>query len=115
MVPVASLGIFLGTSIASVREFPRGGTMNPKLALKSLDWTFKIELTLLGGKVRATDLLNLSVGQILPLGVSVRNPVVLKIGGYKSFAAVPVRSGDHRGAQLVERLPQSQLETGSTS
>ncbi len=115
MLPVASLGIFLGTSVASVREFPRSATMNPKLVEKSLDWTFKIELTLLGGKVRATDLLNLSVGQILPLGVPVRNPVVLKIGGYNSFAAVPVRSGDHRGAQLVEPLPQSQLETRSTS
>jgi len=114
LLPGASLGAFLGTNSTSVREVLRSGAMNPKLAEKSLDWTFKIELTLLGGKVRASDLLNLSIGKILPLGVPVRNPVVLKIGGYNTFAAVPVRSGNHRGAQLLERLPHDQLETGST-
>jgi hypothetical protein len=73
-----------------------------------------LELSLVGGKVSATDLLNLSVGKILPLGVSVRTPGVLKIGGHDAFKAVPVRSGKHRGAQLLDRVPKSQPETGNT-
>ncbi len=39
--------------------------MSAKLVEKALDWTFGLELALSGGKVRATDLLNLSVGKIL--------------------------------------------------
>jgi flagellar motor switch protein FliM len=114
MLPLVTLGAFLGANSASARELSRKGAMSPKLAEKALDWTFGLELALSGGKVRATDLLNLSVGQILQLGVSVRTPAILKIGGLDSFEAVPVRSGHHRGAQLLDRLPQSQPETGNT-
>jgi flagellar motor switch protein FliM len=113
MLPVASLGAFLGTNTSSTREVSRTGAMPPKLAEKALDWTFEVELTLSGGKVRASNLLNLSVGKVLELGVSVRTPAVLRIGGLDSFQAVPVRSGQHRGAQLLDQLPQSQPETGN--
>jgi len=88
--------------------------MPPKLSEKALDWTFELDLTLSRGKVQASDLLNLSIGKVLDLGVSVRTPAVLRIGGLDSFEAVPVRSGQHRGAQLLDRLPQSQPETGNT-
>jgi len=115
MLPMASLGGFLGANTATVREFSRTGMMSPQLAEKSLDWTFGLELALLGGKVRAIDLLNLSAGKILQLGVPVQSPVMLKIGGYNSFEAMPVRAGNHRGAQLLGRLLQSHLETESTT
>jgi len=114
MLPLATLGAFLGASTASAREHSRKGEMSPKLAKKAMDWTFGLELALSGGKVRASELLNLSVGQILQLGISVRTPAILKIGGLDSFEAVPVRSKHHRGAQLLGRLPQSQPETGNT-
>ena len=71
--------------------------MSSRFADKLLGATFGIELALPGGKVPANELLNLSVGKILLLGVSVRTPAVLKIDGHDSFQAVPVRSGNHRG------------------
>jgi flagellar motor switch protein FliM len=114
MLPVASMGAFLGSNTVSIRETSRKGTMNARFVEKSLDWSFALELTLVGGKVSANDLLNLSVGKILPLGVSVRTPGVLKIGGHDAFKAVPVRSGKHRGAQLLDRVQKSQPETGNT-
>jgi flagellar motor switch protein FliM len=114
MLPVASMGAFLGSNTVSIREASRKGTMNARFVEKSLDWSFALELALVGGKVSANDLLNLSVGKILPLGVSVRTPGVLKIGGHDAFKAVPVRSGTHRGAQLLDRVPKSQTETGNT-
>ncbi len=89
--------------------------MNPRLADKLLGTTFGLELTLSGGKVAAADLLNLSVGKILQLGVPVRTPAVLKIDGHDSFEAVPVRSGHRRSAQLLDRITQSQPETGTTT
>lgn len=114
LLPVASLGAFLGSNTVSIREASRKGTMNSRFVERALDWSFALELTLAGGRVQATDLLNLSVGKILSLGVSVRTPGVLKIGGHDAFKAVPVRTGNHRGAQLLDRLPKSQPETGNT-
>lgn len=111
VLPVATLGAFLGTNSSSIREFRKKGAMNPRLAERALAWTFEIELMVAGGKVRAADLLNLSVGKILQLGVPVRTPGVLRIGGHDAFAAVPVRSGNHRGAQLLDRLQENQTET----
>jgi flagellar motor switch protein FliM len=114
MLPVASMGAFLGSNTVSIHGASRKGTMNARFVENSLDWSFALELTLVGGKVSANDLLNLSVGKILPLGVSVRTPAVLKIGGHDAYKAVPVRSGKHRGAQLLERVQKSQPETGNT-
>ncbi len=111
MLPVASLGPFLGAGTVAASDVSRKGTMTAKLADKLLGTTFGVELALLGGKVPATDLLNLSVGKILQLGVSVRTPAILKIEGHDSFDAVPVRSGNRRGAQLLNRKAQSQPET----
>jgi flagellar motor switch protein FliM len=115
MLPLAALGAFMGANTISAPELSRKGTMSPAFADKLLGTTFAIELNLPGGKVPANELLNLSVGKILPLGVPVRTPAVLKIEGHDSFEAIPVRSGHHRGAQLLNRLSQSQPETGSTT
>jgi flagellar motor switch protein FliM len=114
MLPVSALGAFLGTTTVAEPEHLRKSTMSSRFADKLLGATFGIELALPGGKVPANELLNLSVGKILLLGVSVRTPAVLKIDGHDSFQAVPVRSGNHRGAQLLDRLPQIQPETGNT-
>ena len=66
--------------------------MSTKLADKLLGTTFGVKLAIVGGSVSANDLLNLSVGKVLQLGVPVRTPAVLKIEGHDSFEAVPVRS-----------------------
>ena len=81
--------------------------MNTGFADKLMESHFNLDLTLLGGKVEANHLLNLSVGKILTLGISVRTPVVMKIGGRDTFEAVPVRSGHHRAAQLIDRIGQT--------
>jgi flagellar motor switch protein FliM len=113
MLPVSALGAFLGANTSSTLEFSRKGVMSRKLADQMLGVSFGLELALLGGKVPANDLLNLRVGKILQLGISVRTPAVLKIDGHDSFEGVPVRSGRHRGVQLLDRLPQSQPDKGT--
>ena len=114
MLPVSALGAFLGSTTVPEPEHLRKSTMSSKFADKLLGASFGTELVLPGGRVPANDLLNLSVGKILLLGVPVRTPAVLKIDGHDSFQAVPVRSGNHRGAQLLDRLPQIHPETGNT-
>jgi flagellar motor switch protein FliM len=111
MLPMASLGSFLAAGTVTAAEFSKKGTMSARFAGKILETTFGLELTLPGGKVPAADLLNLTVGKVLPLGLSVRTPAVLKIEGHASFEAVPVRTGQYRGAQLLDRLQQTQAET----
>jgi flagellar motor switch protein FliM len=114
MLPMASMGSFLVDSAATAAAFPAKGTMNSRFASKMLTTTFGLDLSLLGGKVPAADLLHLTVGQVLPLGLSIRTPAVLKIEGHASFEAIPVRAGMHRGAQLLDRLPEAQSETETT-
>jgi flagellar motor switch protein FliM len=115
MLPLATIGAFMGANTISAPELSRRGTISPRFADKLLATTFAIELNLPGGTVPANELLNLSVGKILGLGVAVGTPAVLKIDGNDSFEAIPVRSGHRRGAQLLNRLSQSQPETGSTT
>jgi flagellar motor switch protein FliM len=114
MLPMASLGSFLVDGSVTVAEFSRKGTMNSRFASKMLVTTFGLELTLPGCKVPAADLLNLTVGQVLQLGLPVRTPAVLTIEGHASFEAVPVRTGQRRGAQLLDRVPQAQAEPETT-
>jgi hypothetical protein len=87
MLPMASLGSFLVDGSVTVAEFSRKGTMNSRFASKMLVTTFGLELTLPGCKVPATDLLHLTVGQVLQLGLPVRTPAVLTIEGHASFEA----------------------------
>ncbi len=113
MLPVAGMGAFLSAPAPSIGEVARKGAMSPKLVENALDWTFDVELILSDAKILANDLLNLSIGKVFQLGIPVRTPTALKIGGYKTFEAVPVRRGHHRAAQLLERTRQGQIETGN--
>jgi len=109
LLPVASSSVFLHTATEETpaKKLSTKSAMNTGFAEKLLESHFNLDLTLLGGKVQANHLLNLTVGKILTLGISVRTPVVLKIGDRDAFEAVPVRSGHHRAAQLIDRLGQS--------
>jgi flagellar motor switch protein FliM len=115
VLPLVALGAFMGASTLSAPDLSRKGMMSAGFSDKLLGATFGLELALPGGKVPANDLLNLSIGKILLLGVPVKTPAVLKIDGNDSFQAMPVRSGHHRGAQLLDRLSQSQPETETTT
>ena len=109
LIPTASSSMFMSSAVAeaSIKKPSGQSAMNSGFADKLLESSFTVDLTLLGGKVEANHLLNLSVGKILTLGISVRTPVVLKIGGRDTFEAVPVRSGHHRAAQLIDRIGQA--------
>src|ERR1041385_417625 len=109
LIPTASASMFMSSAVAEApaKKSSAPSAMNTGFADKLLESTFSVDLSLLGGKVEANHLLNLSVGKILTLGISVRTPVVLQIGGRNSFEAVPVRSGHHRAAQLIDRIGQS--------
>src|ERR1044071_6149974 len=109
LIPTASASMFMSSAVAEAPiKKPSGqSAMNSGFADKLLESTFSVDLSLLGGKVEANHLLNLSVGKILTLGISVRTPVVLKIGGRDTFEAVPGRSGHQRAAQLIDRIGQA--------
>jgi flagellar motor switch protein FliM len=109
LVPSASSSVFLhaATEEAPAQKMSTTRAVNTDFGEKLLESRFNLDLTLLGGKVEANHLLNLNVGKILTLGISVRTPVVLQIGGRDAFEAVPVRSGHHRAAQLIDRAGQS--------
>jgi flagellar motor switch protein FliM len=109
LIPTASSSMFMSSAVAeaSIKKPSGQSAMNSGFADKLLESSFTVDLALLGGKVEANHLLNLSVGKILTLGISVRTPVVLKIGGRDTFEAVPVRSGHHRAAQLIDRIGQA--------
>ena len=89
--------------------------MNARFVEKLLALTFRLELALVGGKVPAPDLLNLSVGKILPAGTSrATHPPYSPLEVMTAFEAVPVRSGKHRGAQLLDRVPKVKPEPENT-
>ncbi len=109
LIPTTSASMFMTSAAeeAPAKKSAGQGAMNTGFADKLLESSFTVDLTLLGGKVEANHLLNLSAGKILTLGISVRTPVVMKIGGRDTFEAVPVRSGHHRAAQLIDRIGQA--------
>jgi flagellar motor switch protein FliM len=106
MLPIASSAAFLRTATkdSPADKGAKKSAMSARLAEKLLESNFEIDLALEGCKVQANDLLNLSDEKILRLGLSVRTPVMLQIGGRDCFEAVPVRSGHSRAAQLMDRL-----------
>jgi flagellar motor switch protein FliM len=53
--------------------------------------------------LRGTDLAFLEPGTILRLPLATDSPAELRIGGLRFGRAYPVRTGEHRGAQLEER------------
>ena len=103
MMPVSCLSAFVrADSKASSPEASSRHAMSPTLAAKIADFNFGLDLTLPGAKVQASDLLDLTVGKVIKLGVSLRTMAVLGVGGRGAFEAVPVRVGRNRAAQLLD-------------
>ncbi len=55
-------------------------------------------------RLLAKDLRELEPGRLLPLSLTRAVPAELRVGGVAVFRAVPVRSGEHRAAQIVHAL-----------
>jgi len=77
-----------------------GSTLREKLQKCS----FPVELILPGGTVGSRQLLELQEGRILPLRVRAHEPAVLYVESQGLFIAQPVRSGNHRAAQVVDKI-----------
>jgi flagellar motor switch protein FliM len=65
---------------------------------------FSVELVLPGGTVSSRQLLELERGSILALHLKAHEPAVLYVEKQAFCLAQPVRSGNHRAAQVVKEL-----------
>jgi flagellar motor switch protein FliM len=112
MLPIPSIAPFLkvGQAKSSLQLSKPASTMSPRLANELSQATFAVDLVLSEGKLQAQQMLELAAGQVLSLGVPSGTPVALHVGGRAAFSALPIRSGDHRAAQLLERLGTGKLE-----
>jgi flagellar motor switch protein FliM len=82
----------------------------PALPLREriLDCEMEVSTELPALRVSVKDLVMLAPGSVLKLRSPVQTPAALTIGGRSLFQAVPVRSGQHRAAQLGHRTPTSE-------
>jgi flagellar motor switch protein FliM len=105
LLPICSLTAFVHASpeLSSAESLSPRSAISRKLAEQIADFNFGVDLTLPGARVQAADLLNLSLGKIVRLGVPLQTMAVVGIGGRGTFDAVPVRSSSRRAAQIIER------------
>jgi len=54
-------------------------------------------------RISATELEAMRPGSVLRLGLPASATAELRVAGMALFHAIPVRSGEHRGAQVVAR------------
>ena len=88
----------------------RGGIIDSSMHLKQRlqDCHFPIELALPDTPICVQNLLELQPGQVLVLPHRIGDPALLSVGGRKMFTAQPVRSGNLRGGQVLQRLQISE-------
>jgi flagellar motor switch protein FliM len=84
----------------SVRYFPR-----PSLEERVLDCTFTVAADLPEVRVLVRDLSAIAPGTVLRLSAPVSNAGRLTVENKELFAAVPVRSGSRKAAQLLSPAP----------
>jgi flagellar motor switch protein FliM len=66
--------------------------------------SFLVELILPGSTLNSRQLLGLERGSILTLRLRSREPAILCVEKQPLFIAQPVRSGNHRAAQIVKAI-----------
>jgi len=72
-----------------------------------LNCSFDSTIGVPGLRVPLRDLVALRPGSVLDLRMSVKNPASLILGERSVFEAMPVRSGNQRAAQLLQRAKQT--------
>jgi flagellar motor switch protein FliM len=96
----------------SYRRHRTGAAGDSHLREKLGKCSFKVELILPGGSVRSRQLFALERGSILPLHSKVDEPAILCAGKQALFTAQPVRSENHRAAQIVQKVVRGDLRQG---
>jgi flagellar motor switch protein FliM len=88
----------------AVRYFPA-----TSLRERILDCDVTVAADLRSMRVSVRDLIALQPGCVLKLRAPIRTPGTLTIGGFEVFEAIPVRNGSQKAAQLVRRIPMTDL------
>jgi flagellar motor switch protein FliM len=88
----------------SYRRHRAGSARTSNLRQKLEKCPFPVELILPGGTVGSRQLFALERGSILALHVRAHEPAVLYVGKQGLFTAQPVRSGNLRAAQIVQKI-----------
>jgi flagellar motor switch protein FliM len=106
MLPIPSIAPFLkaGPTKSVIQLSAPPSTMSRRLANELSQTSFSVDLVMNEGKLQAKQMLELAAGQVLGLGIPAGTPIAVSIGGRAAFSALPIRSGDHRAAQLLERV-----------
>ena len=117
MLPLPSIAPFLKAAAgkAVVSSGLPASTMSRRLSGELLQTHFPVDLSMSSGKLGAKQILDLAAGQVLDLGCSAETPVTLNVGGRAAFSASPVRAGDCRAAQLIERIGNGQPGKAGTN
>lgn len=84
------------------RRGPR--EQSQRIRERVLEFPFDIELGLANMPVQMNRLLNLKVGDVLPLPKKLESPSMLTVANRNLFTAVPVRSNGRISARMVEPL-----------
>jgi flagellar motor switch protein FliM len=88
----------------SYRKHRAGSTETSTLRAQLEKCCFPVELVLPGGTVSSRELCALEPGGILPLRARAHEPAVLYVAKQGLFTAQPVRSGNGRAAQIVQKI-----------
>jgi flagellar motor switch protein FliM len=88
----------------SYRKHRVGSAEASTLREKLQKCCFPVELILPGGTVSSRELCALERGGILPLRAKAHGPAVLYVAKHGLFTAQPVRSGNRRAAQIVQKM-----------
>jgi len=94
-------------SYGKTRATSRSGS---KLAEKMLECPFPMTLGLTAIKLPIQTLIDLTLGQICNLGITVRLPASIILTDREAFEAEPVRHGRYRAAQVRERIVRPKEE-----
>lgn len=97
--------------LISEGDRPRRRSKEAHLRVRELmgDVSIGASLQLPAMRLRASELTDLSPGTVLRLPLSHDSASELRIGGMQLWRAYPVRSGEHRGAQLERSLQEAAI------
>jgi flagellar motor switch protein FliM len=81
---------------------PRGpAEWRDRLQKRLLECPFTVQLGVNGLRASVNELSQMEAGTLLPLRRGAAQPASLGVGGVDLFAAIPVRRGEKRAAQLL--------------
>jgi flagellar motor switch protein FliM len=88
------------------KKVPPRATVKSGLRQRVLDCAFSCTVGIANLRVPLREVAALKPGSVLNLGLSIKTPASLILGGREYFDAIPVRSGKLRAAQLLRQVRQ---------